>query len=388
MSPAFSIYLDLMRFLAACLVVIYHSNSRLIVEAPLPLAHYGHSAVIVFFVLSGFVIAYATDTKERSAKSYWASRLSRVLSLAVPVVLLTPLLDMVGEALAPALYAGNTTHGLAGLRIASSLLFLNEIWSVSIMSFSNVAYWSLNYEVWYYALFALHTFTDRRRRWWWIALVALLLGPKIVLLAPIWLLGVLIYRWQLPRQMPEWLGWLCVTGSVALFVAFDLSHLEDTVTEQLKLLIGAHWHRELAFSRWFLTDYLLAGIVFLNFLGMQRVVFRVAGLALWVARPVRAAAAFTFSIYILHQPLIYFFAALIDLPPTGYLRYAAVMACVLATIIVVGSLTERRRFALRRCLLALFDWIECSRLWPWRVRPIAFAGTITRISIGTDGRGP
>ena len=152
MAPAFSIYLDLVRFVAACLVVVYHSNSRLIVEAPLPFSQYGHSAVIIFFVLSGYVIAFTTATKERNAKVYWASRLSRVLSLALPAVLLTPLLDLIGESLAPALYAGNTTHGLAWLRVMSSLLFLNEIWSVSIMSFSNIAYWSLNYEVWYYVL--------------------------------------------------------------------------------------------------------------------------------------------------------------------------------------------------------------------------------------------
>lgn len=108
MSRAFSIYLDLLRFLAACLVVIYHSSSRPIVAKMLPLSSYGHTAVIVFFVLSGYVIAYATDTKERSAGSYWAS--SRVWSLAVPAILLTPVLGLMGEALAPGLYAGNTTH--------------------------------------------------------------------------------------------------------------------------------------------------------------------------------------------------------------------------------------------------------------------------------------
>ena len=367
MSRAFSIYLDLMRFLAACLVVVYHSNSRLIVESVLPFARHGHAAVIVFFVLSGFVIAFAADTKERDARSYWASRMSRVWSLALPAVLLTPLLDWVGEPLAPALYAGNTTHDYAWLRILSSLAFLNEVWSVSIMTFSNIAYWSLNYEVWYYVLFALFVYGHPRRRWWWLSLTALALGPKILLLAPIWLLGVVIYRWQRPQSMPEWLGWCCVAGSVGLWLLFDRSQVTELATEWLKGVIGPYWHRELAFSKWFISDYLLALIVFLNFVGVRRVIFRVETAVHLIERPVRLLAAYTFSIYILHQPLIYFFAALIDLPPTGYGRYAAVMACVAVTVAVIGSVTEGRRFALRRAILAAFDRVAASRAW--RTRP-------------------
>ena len=132
-------------------------------------------------------------------------------------------------------------------------------------------------------------------------------------------------------------------------------------------MIGPYWHRELAFSKWFISDYLLALIVFLNFVGVRRVIFRVEAAVHLIERPVRLLAAYTFSIYILHQPLIYFFAALIDLPPTGYGRYAAVMACVAVTVAVIGSVTEGRRFALRRAILAAFDRIAARRAW--RTRP-------------------
>ena len=354
MSRSFSIYLDLLRFLAACLVVIYHSNSRLIVEQILPLSTYGHSAVIIFFVLSGFVIAYATDTKERCARDYWASRLSRVWSLAVPAILMTLLLDVIGESIAPGLYSGNTTYGLAPVRIASSFLFLNEIWSVSIMCFSNIAYWSLNYEVWYYVLFALFAFGGRRR-WLWISLVALLIGPKILLLAPIWVLGVVIYHWKRPQTMSEWMGWTCVIASIVLFAAFEHYRITEIVSGHLKTALGAHWSAQLNFSKWFLTDYLLAGIVFLNFVGMRRVAFRLAPLLHAGERPIRAAAAYTFSIYILHQPLIYFFAAVIDLPPAGHLKYFAVMASVAVAVVLIGHQTERKRFGLRGWLASLAD---------------------------------
>ena len=34
MNRAFSVYLDLIRFVAAFLVFVYHSNQRIIIEAP------------------------------------------------------------------------------------------------------------------------------------------------------------------------------------------------------------------------------------------------------------------------------------------------------------------------------------------------------------------
>ncbi len=86
MNKPFSIYLDLVRFAAACLVYLWHSNQRMLVADSIPLSQYGHSAVIVFFVLSGFVIAYITDTKENTLPSYAASRISRIYSVAVPTV--------------------------------------------------------------------------------------------------------------------------------------------------------------------------------------------------------------------------------------------------------------------------------------------------------------
>lgn len=53
MNKSFSIYLDLVRFTAACLVYLWHSNKRLLMVDVPPAASFGHSAVVVFFVLSG-----------------------------------------------------------------------------------------------------------------------------------------------------------------------------------------------------------------------------------------------------------------------------------------------------------------------------------------------
>ena len=99
--------------------------------------------MIVFFVLSGYVIAYVTATKERDWVSYSASRLSRVYSVAVPAIVLTLLLDALGRQLYPEAYA--YPFDRFALRIIGSLLMANETWFVSIISFSNVPYWSICY---------------------------------------------------------------------------------------------------------------------------------------------------------------------------------------------------------------------------------------------------
>ncbi len=39
---------------------------------------------------------------------------------------------------------------------------LNEVWFISITSFSNVPYWSICYEMWYYVGFALIVFLPGR----------------------------------------------------------------------------------------------------------------------------------------------------------------------------------------------------------------------------------
>ena len=126
MNKGFSVYLDLVRFIAACLVYFYHSNQRLLVEEILPASNFGHSSVIVFFVLSGFVIAYVTDTKENTWTSYCASRLSRVYSVAVPAIVLTLTLDTVGRKLLPELYAGYPYDQFL-TRLLGSLLFANPL---------------------------------------------------------------------------------------------------------------------------------------------------------------------------------------------------------------------------------------------------------------------
>lgn len=349
----FSIYLDLVRFLAACLVYVYHSNQRWLVEPILPLAHHGHSSVIVFFVLSGYVIAYVTDTKEGDWATYTASRLSRVYSVALPTIALTLLLDTVGRQILAEAY-GYPFDWFA-VRILGSLLMANEVWFISITSFSNVPYWSICYEAWYYVAFGLLSFVPGRKAWAWVALLALLLGPKVVLLAPIWGLGVLLYRWRRLAEISEATGWALAAGStacIALYLYFDIEHV---AAAPFQALLGKHWFEQFAFSRWFIGDYLLGPLVMLHFAGMRRVAGRLATLFAVIEKPVRLLAAYTFTLYLLHQPLFLFWGAVLRGDNRSYLNWWLVTLLVALSVALVGTITENRRRGLTRWIRNLLD---------------------------------
>ncbi len=229
-SPAMqrttSVYLDLLRFLAAAVVFAGHAYPQRLtggVPALWRFWGFGNDAVMVFFVLSGFVIAYVADQKERTLKSYSISRFARLYSVAVPAIVLTVVADAIGSRLAPVLYSA---HWFAtdnpSWRIAANLLFVNELWFTSVRPFSNVPFWSLGYEFWYYAIFAVAMYLGSWQRLVALVMIALVVGPKILLLLPVWLLGVWAYhctgrRRSCPRRpvaRSPWARWAATPRSI------------------------------------------------------------------------------------------------------------------------------------------------------------------------------
>lgn len=346
MNKGFSVYLDLVRFIAACLVYIYHSNQRLLVENILPASDFGHSSVIVFFVLSGFVIAYVTDTKENTWTSYWASRLSRVYSVAVPAIVLTLLLDTIGRTLFPQLYL-DYPYDHFFTRSLSSFVFANEVWFISITLFSNVPYWSICYEIWYYAAFGILMFIPRKTAIVLLFLLATALGPKIILLAPIWSMGVLLYYWQAPRRLSRLISWWLFWVTIILMVLFHHYSISPAITDWLKAMMGADLHREFTFSKFFPADYILGILVVANFAAMRNLAEQIEPLVRPIERPIKLLAGYTFTLYLLHQPLFLFWAAVLRGDPSGYGYWLATTMLMAASVGIVGYFTENKRHGLR-----------------------------------------
>src|SRR5262249_3132860 len=122
----------------------------------------------------------------------------RLYSVIIPTFLLTAALDCAGKTLSPRLYGREWGHATAHPLLAYllSAAFLCESWSARALPGFNVPFWSLNYEAWYYALFGVATFLRGRARVASLIAVLLIAGPKILLLLPIWLMGVAAWHWR------------------------------------------------------------------------------------------------------------------------------------------------------------------------------------------------
>ena len=370
-TPAYSTYLDLTRFTAALLVFLHHFAFRDLTGGQYEaIGAYGEDAVMVFFVLSGFVIAYVTDQREHTLLDYSTSRLARLYSVVVPAVLATLVLDTFGRALDPELYRISDNDHLL-LRTLFTLGFLNQLWSLDIRFLSNWPYWSISYEFWYYALFALLVFTSGRTRIVLVTLWALLVGAGIVLLLPIWLLGVAVYRWT--RQglaISRPLAWMLFVLPVPLYLLYRATGWEHALTGitdawTVSLTGNVHYLHK---ARYVLHSYVVALLVAANFIGAHGVLQGADFLGKRPDKLIRWCAEHTFTLYLFHFPLLYFIAAWSPWQPTDPRHALLLLGVTLLSVVLFARVGENRKREWRRLLLWL--WNQTHRVRQWlRPRP-------------------
>jgi peptidoglycan/LPS O-acetylase OafA/YrhL len=359
MTNPLSLYLDALRFGAAFIVFVSHYGvGRISGGLFWHLTEYGRSAVLVFFVLSGFVIAWVAETRERKLEDYALSRVARLYSVMLPAFIITAALDHFGKTIDPGLYGPewrhNTAHPL--LDFALSAVFLGESWTLGVLPGFNVPFWSLNYEAWYYVLFAAATFLRGRLRVAALVIAALLAGPKILLLFPIWLMGVAVWRWR--AALPRRLGAPIVVLSMAAFLG-------------LEALGGQHLFRHPA-TPWLPPgysgyDYILGALVALFILGLANARLAMPGVRL--ERVIRWLAGTSFGLYLLHYPLLNFFGTVIPGPTEGAMHRVLVFVLALGGALALARLTEQRKGALKRALRSRLDTVLGKRPPPALERP-------------------
>jgi peptidoglycan/LPS O-acetylase OafA/YrhL len=341
-----SVYLDLVRLVAALVVVLTHlayprfSGGRLIAFRT-----YGNDAVMVFFVLSGYVIAHAAATRDRDLRTYAVNRLARLYSVALPAVFLTWILDEAGRRLDPALYDGFWYQASDPIgRMLAALTFTNELWFRSVRLFTNGPYWSLGYEFWYYALFGAAWYFRGATRIVLLVAIAALVGPKILLLQPIWVLGVWLYRRSVRSRIGVPAGVVLFAGSIALYAAFRASGGRDALLEWTYAWLGKGFvRRELMWSDEFLSAYVIGVLVACNFAGFHALSGQLAPLMARGERWIRRGAGATFSIYLFHYPLLQFYAALLALDPKSPASPVVLFLLTVATCSVLAVFTESRK---------------------------------------------
>ena len=306
LTPALSAYLDFLRFFAAFAVLLGHLKQDGFALDWMPLAHLSHEAVMVFFLMSGYIITSSTRARPDAGwREYAVARVSRIYSVALPAVLFSLLVSEAVGRWAPEVAAQIASYrAFAWVDVVGSLLFWNESWSSETQVSLNAPYWSLCYEVWYYVLFGLWFFVRGPWRWPLVALAALVAGPAILALFPIWMLGAWLAlnpdRLPRPGAVAGPLVWLLAPTLIWLLRESGVEHvIKDALHEN----VPGFWRLEA--SQRLITDHLIGLLLAAH-------LWAWGGLPQWLQQMWQrradfwaAWAGFSFTLYLFHRPLTY-----------------------------------------------------------------------------------
>src|SRR5579863_8933339 len=341
MSPGLSLYLDLIRFLAALGVLGGHLVSEPFTTEVLwpPLGAYSTASVTVFFVLSGYIIAYVTSTRERSAGAYAISRISRLYSVVLVGLVLTFACDRIGMRIDPGLY--QRPNVLAKPESATgylaSLLFVNEYQVFhfgGIAPGSNGPFWSLSFEASYYLIAGLVLFAPR-----WVGLLASLAllsvaGRTVAALLPVWALGFALYRWRARISLSPTTA--LVLMPLTALALLGSSHLRHRLPS-LNFGLAFPWDRSQR-NRDLMSDYMVALIFAMHLAAAQRWLAQRANPGRMLSRIGHGLGTLTFPLYCTHFPALCLFRALSPWPMNSIANavFLALAAIALAAAITPG----------------------------------------------------
>ena len=146
--------IDLVRALGVLAVIVYHYCYRFPPEYLHNGVHveafaFGRLGVNLFFIISAFCISGSLD-RSRSALQFYSKRVARLYPAYAVCTLLT--------------FAIVTVFGLPGRAVSEKVLTLNLLWFNMVLPVPHVdgAYWTLLYELRFYALIGLAYFALRR----------------------------------------------------------------------------------------------------------------------------------------------------------------------------------------------------------------------------------
>ena len=374
-SPALSIWLDAIRGLAAVEVFMGHLRPVCFETDPklpgLPgmvikifyfSTSLAHQAVVIFFVLSGFlvggsVLAELRETGGIRLWAYIAARVARIHSVLIPALLLGAALDAAGiyGLHASNIYEHGHFHGILWWSVSQGLSWQAFLGNLACLQTiyaplfgSNGPLWSLANEFWYYFLFPalLIALWPGAHGWRRVAAsataVALLwmLGPGRDFYFLIWVAGLA------PRFMPaRWSPPAWCAGMVfcmALFCCKAASVWSGTMSLEL-------------------LDTVVAG-TFVIFL--WSLIKRPMAMPGWLTPGIRGLAAGSFTLYACHFPMIIFLGAVLNqsglwsvpasiLHLQSWLVFVGGFIVIMAAVCGLSILTERKHLLLKQWLVAL-----------------------------------
>lgn len=298
-----SMLISLLRGLAAMVVAAAHLRAQVypgfaeVTKPPLLFqgiaftAGFAYLAVIVFFVLSGWLVGGSFLNKldaDRAFRNYMIDRVSRLWVVLVPTFLVVLLAGAAVGVLDVARVSFATSEPYSVSAFFGNIIGLQTI---IVPPFGgNFPLWSLANETWYYVLFPLlvlvfrsRTIATRAAAVLAIVAIVQLVHGAILLYFSIWLLGAAFSRIKIEAgPILRWALLLLLVGSA---VYIRMKGKTDITPEGF-------------------PQYLVFSLVFVLFLSsMQFRREREAKLD-WLDRTGRFFANFSFTLYVLHMPMI------------------------------------------------------------------------------------
>jgi peptidoglycan/LPS O-acetylase OafA/YrhL len=331
----------------------------------------GHQWVIVFFVMSGYLVGgsvvRSVSKGTWSWRGYLLTRLTRLYIVLLPALLLGGAADWAGMHVpgTEAIYSGragmheltfdlHTT--LTPQTLAANGLFLQTIalpgmGGHHIPTFgSNGPLWSLSNEFWYYMAFPLLVLLlainkPRRLRvacglglaaWGWFV------GAPIALLGVTWIMGVAItYLPALSARSP-WRRALAIAAAMALFaIGMVIAKLHSSLGTEL--LLGAL-------------------VTLLIWVTLHCATAPLPSIYVWLAQ---RSARSSYTLYLIHVPILLFLKASLHLPRAfpdgqGLLVRVALLAAIVLYAQLVYALFEKNTDYVR-------NWIKPYVMrWNWK----------------------
>jgi peptidoglycan/LPS O-acetylase OafA/YrhL len=362
--------LNHLRWLAALAVAVGHVRNHVLVDFPVVdhpgpfavsiyfLTGYGHVAVVIFFVISGFLVGGKLVDIARGSDfgNSWllflVDRFTRIFIVLWPCLILTAAILFFIVEVTPAVpfavstnwdaaWAGPIDKDLDLAVWASNIVLLNEFTKPTV--FLNGPLWSLSYE-WFYYMIALAIALIARRIWTTrsllflvyslcLVLLSLKYRPEIIAAGLTWTLGVAARlvadrRWLSHRA--AWLG-----GVIAVIAVLGYTRIHPIND----YIVGAAFAFMIAHDRW--RDWNVA------------------------ANCGKRLANFSFSLYVTHSPVCALIIVIFQsqgwlsermaFNAKSLLIMVGILGCTITFARLFAIFTEQQTGRLRRWILKLIS---------------------------------
>ena len=338
LGKTFSLQLESLRGLSAIVVLFSHAFQAFV--APQDVTLYsivrllGQSAVMMFFVLSGFLIGHSIQKNIQknqlfSIKIYTMQRCKRIL----PPFLFALFWMLLLYALAPYFFATQshsfeiipalmlrTAYDFSLHELVGSVFFVNEFLTPTLSA--NAPLWSLSYEVWFYVLaglMAMWQSTFARIGFVITLLILSVLNLQFLVYFGVWLLAFAFsfdqVRSYLDAKSLKIIQWIfgIFALCIAMYDAYQFFVIDQVKTYQANLFTMFNACIGLVFA------------IFLLQLYQKQRTFQ----PIWAS-----SARFSYTLYVTHFPILLFAMGVF---PQSYMRsiWTSMLAVILSMLICI-----------------------------------------------------